>query len=163
MPVVYLSIGSNSDDPLGSLLNAIELILKQSGVKPRGLGSFYETEPQGKTDQPWFVNSAVSIDTWHSPDELLDMVKRIEKQLGRVPTERWGPREIDIDIIFYDNITVCTDELVIPHPLVEERRFVLKPLMDIDPKLVHPVLGETVTELYHKLPEEGQALRKLDP
>lgn len=164
MAVVYFSIGSNSDDAVGSVLEAIENLMSEGGVKPLGMGAFYETEPQGVADQPWFVNTAVALEVGFTPEETLRRIKNIERKMGRVPTEqRWGPREIDIDIVFYNDLVMDTPELVIPHPEAANRRFVLQPLADINPSLKHPVLGKTVSELLSALPEEGQAMRKLDP
>ncbi len=150
------------DDPKGSVTAAIEKILDERGVKLVGLADFYETEPQGKTGQPWFVNTALAVEVGFSPEETLERLKMIEKEIGRVQTEKWGARKIDIDIIFYDDLTMDSGGLTIPHPLAAKRRFVLKPLADIDPALPHPALGKTVSQLLEELPAEGQAMRKLN-
>lgn len=160
--VVYLSIGSNMDDPKASVAEACGLIVKEEGVTFIAQGGYYETEPQGKLDQPWFVNTAVSVKVDFSAEVMLDRMKRIEKKMGRVKSGKWGPRKIDIDIIFYDDLIIDTDDLKIPHPRVWERRFVLQPLADIDPGLIHPGVGKTVSELLGNMPEQGQNMRKIE-
>ncbi|MBI4827486.1 MAG: 2-amino-4-hydroxy-6-hydroxymethyldihydropteridine diphosphokinase [Nitrospinae bacterium] len=163
MALVYLSLGSNAEDAIGKILDAIERIMALGGVAPAGLGSFYETEPQGVKDQPWFVNTAMAARLSLAPEKLLERLKEIEHDMGREPGERWGPRVIDIDIVFYDDVVMDTPPLTIPHPRAAERRFVLQPIADINPRLRHPVSGKTVSELLTALPESGQALRRLDP
>ncbi|HEB71622.1 MAG TPA: 2-amino-4-hydroxy-6-hydroxymethyldihydropteridine diphosphokinase [Nitrospirae bacterium] len=160
--VVYLSIGSNMDDPEGSVAGAIGEILKDEGVELIGQGGYYETEPQGKLDQPWFVNTAVALKVDFSAGAALDKIKEIENKMGRKRSVKWGPRKIDIDIIFYDDLIVDTADLKIPHPLAAERRFVLRPLKDIDPDLTHPQLGKTVSELLNEIPEGRQRMRKIE-
>jgi len=160
--VVYLSIGSNMDDPKSSVTGAIGEILKDEGIELIGQGGYYETEPQGKLDQPWFVNTAVALKVDFSAGATLKKMKGIEKKMGRKPSEKWGPRKIDIDIIFYNDMILDTDDLNIPHPLAFQRRFVLQPLADIDPDLIHPDLGKTVSELLNEIPEDGQKMRKID-
>ena len=160
--VVYLSIGSNMDDPKGSVAEAVGEILKEDNVELIGQGGCYETEPQGKPDQPWFVNTAVALRVGFSAEDTLKKIKEIEKRMGRERSEKWGPRKIDIDIIFYNDMIFDSDELKIPHPLAAGRRFVLKPLCDIDPDLIHPALGKTVSELLNEIPEEGQRMRKIE-
>lgn len=161
-PVAYLSIGSNLDNPESSVKEAIEKLLNEKGVKLKGLGKMYETEPQGKPDQPWFVNTALALYVDFSPEETLKKTKEIENEMGRRPSGKWGPRKIDIDIIFFDDLILDSGELTIPHPLAGQRRFVLKPLCDIDPQLVHPKLGKSVARLLEELPEEGQRMREIE-
>lgn len=160
--VVYLSIGSNMDNPKGSVAAAVGEIVKEQGVTLIGQGGCYETEPQGKRDQPWFVNTAVALKVDFSAGETLEKMQRIEKIMGRSRAEKWGPRKIDIDIIFYDNLVIDTANLTIPHPLCAGRKFVLQPLADIDPGLIHPKLGKTVSEMLNEIPEEGQGMRKIE-
>lgn len=163
MALVYLSLGSNDEDAIGKILDAIERIMSLGGVTPAGLGSFYESEPQGVKDQPWFVNTAMAARLELAPEKLLARLKEIEHDMGREPGERWGPRVIDIDIVFYDDRVMDSPALTIPHPRAAERRFILQPIVDINPRMIHPALGKTVSELLAALPETGQALRRLDP
>ncbi len=163
MANVYLSLGSNMDDPVSSVREAIDRLRSEDGFAVVGIGCFYQTEPQGKTDQPWFVNTAVAVKVDCTPEEALEKVKNIERKMGRVTGKKWGPRKIDIDIIFYDDLVMNTDELTIPHPLAAERRFVLQPLVDINPGLVHPGLGVGISELLGNIPDRGQRMSKLNP
>lgn len=164
MTRVYLSLGSNEGDTLSNIIEAIGEVLALEGVKPAGAGGFYETEPQGGVDQEWFLNTAVAIETDRTPDDLLTELKAIEERMGRDPAaERWGPRIIDIDILFYGGETVASDRLTIPHPEVHRRRFALRPVADIDAGFIHPGLGLSVGDLLSGLPETGQAMRKASP
>ena len=161
---MFLSIGSNGDNAAGQVTRAMEAILAMAEVREIGRGRLYKTEPQGMRDQPWFINTALAVETSMEPAEILKRIKQIESQLGRKPGgERWGPREIDIDIIYYGNRIVDMPGLAIPHPMAAKRRFVLAPLADIDPGLVHPVLKKTVSQLLAELPEEGQAVEPVAP
>jgi len=101
----------------------------------------------GYTSQDWFVNGVIKIETDLEPSELLRTLKTIEAQLGRTETFRWGPRTIDLDILFFDDIQIQTRELKIPHPLIQDRKFVLIPLAEIDRHLIHPVLKKTIQQL----------------
>ena len=161
-PEVYLSIGSNSERALSMVRAAARRIAAIDGADVFGEGRYYETEPQGKTDQPWFVNTALAVRLDMDPLKLLERLKQIETELGRTPGQRWGPREIDIDIIFYDDSVMTSDRLTIPHPLAHQRRFVLAPLADINPGLAHPVLGTTVARLLEAIPETEQAARLIE-
>jgi 2-amino-4-hydroxy-6-hydroxymethyldihydropteridine diphosphokinase len=105
----------------------------------------------GKTDQDWFVNGVVSLETSMDPRELLDFLLSIERKMGRVREAKWGPRTIDLDILFYGNQILKETDLQVPHPRLHERRFVLIPLKDVAPDLVHPVLGKTVSEILAEL------------
>ncbi len=143
---VLLSLGSNLGDRLGMLRRAVEM-LKRNGAEITDLSRVYETMPWGVTEQPLFLNICAKAHTELAPGQLLETVKNIESGLGRRRGKRWGPREIDIDIIFYDRIVYKDERLVIPHPHMHERGFVLAPLSEIAPGYIHPVFSKSVAEL----------------
>ncbi|MFD0941731.1 2-amino-4-hydroxy-6-hydroxymethyldihydropteridine diphosphokinase [Pedobacter boryungensis] len=143
----YLLLGSNLGDRELYLERAIQLISEKVGVVI-ARSSIYETEPWGNTNQPGFLNLALGVDTRLLPFELLQAVLEIEKMLGRIRHEKWGSRLIDIDIILYgDDIIIVDDQLQIPHAEMQNRKFVLEPLAEIAPNLVHPVFRKTITEI----------------
>ena len=111
-----------------------------------------ETEPWGVRDQPKFINMAAKMETSLGPEKLLNILKKIEVEMGRIPTIRWGPRVIDLDILFYDDLIMKTPDLEIPHPGIKDREFVLRPLAEIAPDKVHPVLKKSVKELLGEIP-----------
>lgn len=143
--IVYLALGSNLGDRLANLKQAIASLTPQMQVKAKS--AVYETPPWGYVDQPRFLNQVVRVKTYLEPEPLLKHIKRLEIALGRKETVPNGPRSIDIDILFYDDLVLDTGSLHIPHPRLEERAFVLVPLMDIAPDLVHPVGKKTVREM----------------
>ena len=163
MPLVYLSIGSNVGDSLRNVSQAVERIGLARGIKFLAQGGVYETEPQNVKEQKWFVNTAVAVDTDLPPRVLLEKTCAIENAMGRERNERWGPRVIDIDIVFYGDVKLETPSLTIPHPSTEKRRFVLQPIADIDPDVMHPILGKSVSSLLAKIIEEGQGMRMVAP
>jgi len=146
---VYLGLGSNLGDRQHNLIKAIELLAQQMRVEQ--MSSLYETEPVGYSEQPRFLNAVCQVTTSLSPEELLSLVKEIEAALGRVPSFPNAPRPIDIDILFYANQVIHSPQLTIPHPCLEERAFVLVPLLEIAPELTHPVSRRTVRELVRKV------------
>ena len=149
MTAVYIALGSNLGDRAANLEAAISALPPAVDVSRRS--PIYETDPEYVTDQPAFLNMVVCGDTRLEPEDLLRRLKKIERDLGRTPTLRYGPRLIDLDIIFFGDRLVDAPGLVIPHPRLAERVFVLRPLCDIAPAATHPATGETVLHLLEKL------------
>ena len=143
--VVYLALGTNLGNRAANLKEALAALSPQLDVKARS--KVYETPPWGYTDQEKFYNQVVKAKTYVAPEALLKHLKRLEVALGRTPSFQHGPRKIDLDILFYDDLVIDTPALTIPHPHAHERGFVLLPLMDIAPDFVHPVKEKTVREL----------------
>lgn len=143
--IVYLALGSNLGDRLANLRQAVASLTPQMEVKTKS--EVYETPPWGFEDQPKFLNQVVRTKTYLDPVPLLKHLKRLELALGRQESFPNGPRQIDFDILFYDDLVLNTPSLVIPHPRLHERGFVLLPLMDIAPDLVHPLLRKSIREL----------------
>jgi 2-amino-4-hydroxy-6-hydroxymethyldihydropteridine diphosphokinase len=150
---VFLALGTNLGDRPANLRAAIATL--PPSVVVRQSSPVYETPPWGLTDQPAFLNMVVKAETRLEPAALLATLKRIDQELGRTPTVRWGPRVIDMDILFYDDLVLETPEATIPHPRLHERAFVLVPLADIAPDLRHPVLGKTVAEMLAECDTSG--------
>lgn len=142
---VYLALGSNLDDRHENLRQAVAALSPQIDIKAKS--HIYETDPWGYEDQPKFLNMAVRGLTYLEPEPLLKHLKRLETALGRQKTFANGPRSIDIDILFFDDLILETPLLTLPHPRLHERGFVLLPLMDLAPDLVHPLLKKSIREL----------------
>ncbi len=145
MHAIYLSLGSNLGDRAANLAAAVAAL--PPAVRLLTCSPIYETAPWGYADQNAFLNQALHAETELSPTGLLAYLKQVETALGRVPSFRYGPRRIDLDILFYDNLILQSHALSIPHPRLHERAFVLVPLADLAPGLVHPFLGKTIAEL----------------
>lgn len=159
MDQVYISIGSNLGDRIYYCKKAIDEIAGLATIVK--LSSLFETEPVDKEDQPKFINSVAEIDTDLSPHELLMKLNLIEEKLGRVRHEKWSPRTIDLDIIFYGDQVIKDDNLVIPHERAHLRRFVLQPLCEIAPEFIHPKFNLTATELVKKC-EDNKGVIKIE-
>jgi 2-amino-4-hydroxy-6-hydroxymethyldihydropteridine diphosphokinase len=144
----YLSIGSNKGDKKENLNLAIDCLEHHTLIRVLAVSSFYKTQPQNFEDQDWFVNAALKVETQAQPEELLEILKQIELSLDKEgKTFRFGPRIIDLDIIYFQNKIVKTQYLDIPHPRMQERCFVLRPLCDIGADISHPVLDKTPEQL----------------
>ncbi|MCX7914268.1 MAG: 2-amino-4-hydroxy-6-hydroxymethyldihydropteridine diphosphokinase [Thermodesulfovibrionales bacterium] len=148
--VAHIGIGSNIGNRHENCSKAIK-ILEEKGLRVKKISSLYETEPWGVKEQPKFINLVIEVETDYSPYELMNILKETENALGRVKTTKWGPRVIDLDILFYESEIINTEELVIPHPYLQEREFVLDPLEEISPHKMHPVLKKTVRDLKEEL------------
>lgn len=156
--VAYLSLGSNIGDREGNLREAITRVETLGRVL--SVSSFFETEPVEFTDQPWFLNCAVALETDLPAQRLMETALQVEREMGRERMQKKGPRAIDIDILLFDDVAIDTPELTIPHPAMDVRRFVLEPLAEISPEVRHPVLKKTIRELLEELPP-GQAVKKI--
>jgi 2-amino-4-hydroxy-6-hydroxymethyldihydropteridine diphosphokinase len=152
---VYLGLGSNVGDREEFIEQAVFLLEKNPHIQVTKRSSNYETEPEGGADQPPFINAAVAIITKLPADKLLEICQEIETALGRDREMEWGPRAIDIDILLYGEQIISEDKLQIPHPLMHERMFVLKPLKEIAPTAIHPVLEKSIEDLYEERKAEG--------
>jgi 2-amino-4-hydroxy-6-hydroxymethyldihydropteridine diphosphokinase len=158
---VYLSVGSNLGDPQLNCSRGIEALSNATGIFLLEQSPFYETQPVDYTDQDWFVNAALLIETPLSPNALLNTSQAIQNRFGRKEGGiRFGPRALDLDIIFYDQLVLHASHLTIPHPRMHKRRFVLQPICDIDPTVVHPVLGKNVQDILNQLVTDDQDIRK---
>ncbi|WP_029520350.1 2-amino-4-hydroxy-6-hydroxymethyldihydropteridine diphosphokinase [Persephonella sp. IF05-L8] len=153
MEKIFLALGSNIGNRQKNINQAIEFLSKE--IKDIKQAHIYKSKAVGYENQPDFLNTAISGYTDLSPEELLGFVKHIEKQIGRKKRFRWGPREIDIDILFYGNLVLEKENLIIPHPRIHERDFVLKPLCDLEPEFIHPVLKKPLKELLNNLKEKS--------
>lgn len=150
MATVYIGIGSNLGEREENCRKAVGLF-QENKIVVTNMSLMIETEPLGVTDQPKFINMAVEAHTDLGPEELLALLQEIEFKMGRLPSARWGPRVIDLDILFYDDLVMKIDNLEIPHPYIKDRGFVLKPLAEIAPEKMHPVFKKSVKELFDDL------------
>lgn len=161
--IVYLGVGSNLGDKASNCLRALEEIALSGHTKVHIISSLYKTDPVGYQDQDWFINCVAQILTTLAPRPLVRLLQGIEQQMGRTRTFAMGPRIIDLDILFYGAAIVEEPDLIIPHPHLHERGFVLAPLAEIAPDLPHPVLKKTVDELLKIIGEKGVELYAAPP
>jgi 2-amino-4-hydroxy-6-hydroxymethyldihydropteridine diphosphokinase len=148
-----IALGSNLGDKAGNIDRAVELLTEPGDIRLLARSRNFATEPWGKLDQDWFVNACIAVATKLSPRELLVRCKEIERRMGRVAIEKWGPRIIDLDLLIYRHHEVREPDLVLPHPHMAERAFVLAPLMDIAPDL--ELRGKSVRALFDAVDHTG--------
>ena len=147
MARAYIGLGSNLGDREAALRSAVEALGRTPGIRVVRVSAFIETVPVGGPPQPSYLNAAAEIETDLPPRRILECLLEIESRLGRVRTEHWGPRVIDLDLLLCENTVVNEPDLIVPHPRMHERRFVLEPLAAIAPDVVHPLLHRTLREL----------------
>ncbi len=153
MPIAYLCLGSNIENRVSFIQQATKLLVEDGHANIIRSSAIYETEPWGNKDQSWFLNAIIEVKTKLTPKELLEHCLNVEAKLGRKRDEnnRWGERNIDIDIILYNDNVIEEENLCIPHKYFHERAFVLVPLLELIPDFVHPVLNKTLIDLYEEI------------
>jgi 2-amino-4-hydroxy-6-hydroxymethyldihydropteridine diphosphokinase len=155
----YIGAGSNIGDKLLNCKNGISALTNTQDAAVKTWSRFYKTEPVDYKNQDWFINAVVKVETPLAPFELLKTLKSIERDAGRMDGSlRFGPRVLDLDIILYDDLVANSSELIVPHPRMHKRRFVLRPICDIDPTIVHPVLKKEMQALLDVIDENEQRI-----
>jgi 2-amino-4-hydroxy-6-hydroxymethyldihydropteridine diphosphokinase len=149
--IAYLGLGANLGDPEEQLQEALGRLNDAEEVEVTRVSTFYRNPPLGPENQPWYINAVARVRTRLGPEELLRLLQQIEADMGRVRGERWGPRVIDLDLLLYNGEVIFTPKLVVPHPEMHRRVFVLAPLAEIAPRAWHPVLGKSAGDLLAKL------------
>ena len=156
MSIAYIGLGSNLNDKMANLNKAMELIEQDSKVNVLKRSSVYQTEPVGIKDQPLFLNMVMEVETEFSPIDLLNFLQDIEKQMGRKKEKKWGPRNIDLDLLLYEDQIINSAELTLPHAQMHQRKFVLIPLAEIAKEKIHPLKKQTISDLLEDLKEDSQ-------
>jgi 2-amino-4-hydroxy-6-hydroxymethyldihydropteridine diphosphokinase len=155
--IAYISVGSNMGDKLGNCQRGIKALAEAGTSRVLARSGIYSTEPVDYEDQDWFINTMVKLETSHDPYQLLNQIEFIQRAAGRTKDSiRFGPRILDMDIILYDDYIIDSERLVVPHPRMHKRRFVLKPICDIDPSVIHPVLKKDMQSLLKRLGDDKQ-------
>lgn len=149
----YIGIGSNLGDKASNCRHSLEQIDQLPGCEVTARSDMFRTEPEGVTGQDWYANCVAEVRTGNTPHQLLEDLLAIESGMGRIRTKRWGPRIIDLDILLYGQLTMASENLTVPHPMLHKRRFVLAPLVQLAPNFVHPVLNTTIRQLFDELAE----------
>ena len=157
----FIGFGSNLGDPVSNIEKALRLLANDPDISIERVSSLYRTAPVGVEDQDWFVNGVAHIRTVLDPFDLLNLLLSVEKTLGRERILRWGPRTIDLDILLYGALVLDREELQIPHPRMHERRFVLDPLCEIAPEVMHPVFRKTMLQLFEEI-EDDKAVELME-
>jgi 2-amino-4-hydroxy-6-hydroxymethyldihydropteridine diphosphokinase len=161
MKTAFIGIGSNMNDPHRNCLDAVDRIGRIDNCEIISVSSLYLTEPVGVQDQGWYINSAVSAATGLSAQDLMKRLLEIEADMGRVRTTKWGPRVIDLDILLFGQEIIDDMIVKVPHPMMHLRRFVIAPMAELAPDLIHPGLGKTIMELFKEIPDDGQIVKRL--
>ena len=156
--ITYIGVGSNLGDKLDNCRKAIDRVGKISGCRLTGQSDFFRTSPVGVEGHGWYVNAVFSIEADITAYRLLKSLLAVEMDLGRERKKKWDPRTIDLDILLYGQTVMDEKELTIPHPYMHLRKFVLLPMSQLIPDMVHPVLGKTIAELLGDLAEDGQVV-----
>ena len=160
---VIISVGSNLGDKIGYCRFGIDRVAAHRDIQLTGTSPFYRTAPVDYEAQDWFVNAAIRIETTLAPRKLLSVTNAVQTAAGQREKEiRFGPRILDLDLIFYGDLVMKTGDLQLPHPRMHKRRFVLQPICDIDPQFVHPVLGCRVDALLKNLQDDQQEVARID-
>jgi 2-amino-4-hydroxy-6-hydroxymethyldihydropteridine diphosphokinase len=161
--VAYIGVGANLGDPLAQCREALRLLGEVPGIRLLRRSSWYRTEPVGPADQPWFINAVAEIRTSLTPREFLGALKAIEARMGRRAALRWGPRAIDLDLLLYGQTVLDEAGLVVPHPELHRRRFVLEPLSEMASWVMHPAFGVSIRGLLDRLADPGVVERLPEP
>jgi 2-amino-4-hydroxy-6-hydroxymethyldihydropteridine diphosphokinase len=157
--LAYLSVGSNIGNKLENCKKGVHELTKADSVALKAQSAFYKTDPVDYLNQDWFINYVIKIETSLDPFELLNRLKFLQKDAGRtIDAIRFGPRILDLDIILFDDAVINSENLIIPHPRMHKRRFVLKPICDIDPKIMHPVFKKNMKYLLNNINDEKQGI-----
>jgi 2-amino-4-hydroxy-6-hydroxymethyldihydropteridine diphosphokinase len=160
--IAYLGLGANLDDPRQQLSEALERLNAAEEVEVTRVSTFYRNPPLGPANQPWYVNAAARVRTRLGPEELLRLLQQVEAAMGRLRGERWGPRRLDLDLLLYNGEVIFAPALVVPHPEMHRRGFVLVPLAEIAPQAWHPVMGKSAADLLSELnPADRTALEPI--
>jgi len=162
--IAYVGLGANLGEPEAQLREALNRLDAADEVEVTRVSTFYRNPPLGPENQPWYVNAVARVRTRLEPDELLRLLQQVETAMGRVRGERWGPRRLDLDLLLYNGEVIFTPDLVVPHPEMHRRAFVLAPLAEIAPGAWHPVLKKSAGDLLAALnPADRAALQPLAP
>ena len=154
MAHAYIGFGSNIDDRFNYIAQALRLLLEADSVSLIQISSLYETEPVGYEEQDWFLNGVIAVETRLLAHQLLILLKAIEGLVGRRDRGRWAPREVDLDLLIYDQCCINTPDLIVPHPEMHQRSFVLVPFAEIAPDVLHPALQQNIRTLLSNLNDE---------
>lgn len=153
---VWFSLGSNLGDRLSHLQAAVDALHDEKSIQVIRISPIYKTEAWGNTNQPDFFNCVIEARTNLAPEQVLTIILETERKLGRIRNERWGPRTIDIDILLMGQLTHTSDQLILPHPELHRRLFVLIPLADLSPDLLHPIEQKTIRDLVEQCTDRGE-------
>ncbi len=156
---VFIGIGSNIGEREGNCLHALDLCNNGDSVRVIAVSSLYETEPWGHEDQQWFVNCAARLETSLGLDGTLSFLQNVEAMIGKKKQETWGPRAIDLDVLFFNDAVVGNASITVPHPFLHQRRFVLEPLAEIAPDWIHPVLKQQIRHLLQQVDDDKKVLK----